>query len=392
MLKRVLSSFFIIITAQAAEFRNSREYVGGKNFSRYGAVSQNKEESREPQFSQELQLPIVYSKHYNISFGLVIDHLISKLHPFDLKKYQKVHAHVTDTLGIDPRQIHEPKKVTDTDLCMVHTKEYLKSLEDGGTVAHAAEVSLLRLMPNSMRQKYILDPMRYATQGTVDAALLALKHGWAVNIGGGYHHAKREKASGFCIFADIPLAVLKVREQYPDMHVLIVDLDAHQGNGHEDFFKEDFGKPERKVYIFDMYHAEIFPAFGKNVDGTAQFIDYAIPLSFVTDTRSYISLLTTGFHQFIEALISKDKKPGLIIYNAGTDIWEEDAVGGLRVTKEGIIERDRVVFQEAQDRNIPIAMVTSGGYTLESANIIAKSLEQILTMKNIPFTQKRQQQ
>jgi histone deacetylase 11 len=73
------------------------------------------------------------------------------------------------------------------------------------------------------------------TGGTIVACQLALVHGWAVNLGGGFHHACATSGSGFCAIADITIAIKLLLRDHRERvkKVLIVDLDAHQGNGHE---------------------------------------------------------------------------------------------------------------------------------------------------------------
>ena len=93
--------------------------------------------------------------------------------------------------------------------------------------------------------------MRLATGGTVQAMHLALEHGWAINVGAGYHHAKA--GNGNCALADIPLAVLQAFDAGIE-RVLIVDLDAHRGNGHEAILAKD-----DRVFIFDIYNGWAYP-------------------------------------------------------------------------------------------------------------------------------------
>ena len=69
--------------------------------------------------------------------------------------------------------------------------------------------------------------------------------------------------------------------------------------------------------------------------------------------------------------------PDFVLYNAGTDVLEGDSLGALSITAQGVIARDELVFREVGPR--PICMVTSGGYTRQSARVIADS---ILNLKN----------
>lgn len=74
----------------------------------------------------------------------------------------------------------------------------------------------------------------------------------------------------------------------------------------------------------------------------------------------------------------RSAKPDLIIYNAGTDVYEGDSLGRMKLSREGIIERDFFVFSQAIKQEIPILMVLSGGYSKASAEIVADSIENII--------------
>src|SRR5438128_8005001 len=100
--------------------------------------------------------------------------------------------------------------------------------------------------------------------------------------------------------------------------------------------------------------------------------DYPVNMHSANDT-TYQSLLTKNLPYAIEKT-----KPELIIYNAGSDIYEKDPLGHMNVTKQGIITRDVYVFGLAKQNKIPIVMTLSGGYTSESAEIIGESIENII--------------
>jgi histone deacetylase 11 len=211
--------------------------------------------------------------------------------------------------------------------------------------------------------------MRLATGGTILGVHLALRYGWAINLSGGYHHAKSGEGEGFCVFADVPIALKIIWKEKPELKVLIVDLDAHQGNGNSSILAK-----EPCVSILDMFNASIFPH-----DLEAEkFVKYRIALKNRTNTLGYLDSLRKWLPIAIE-----NEQPNLIIYNAGTDIYPADPLGSLSVSEEGIIERDNYVFDEAMERNIPILMVLSGGYHKNSGRIIAKSIEAFLISHKI---------
>lgn len=316
--------------------------------------------------------PFVYDDGYNIGlFGF------EKLHSFDTKKYAKVYQSLLE-LGIQKDQFYKPGIVTDKELESVHTQEYLASLGSSTNVLKIAELlpgswlakGACACIPNWLLQKKLLNPMRRATAGTALAAELALetKKNF-VNIGGGYHHAKRDSGGGFCYFADIPYAVNCLWKKNPDLKVMVIDLDAHQGNGHEDIFKDD-----KRISIFDIYGGDNYP---RDVS-VKRYITYDYPVWFGIEDSAYLDLIEKNLGNALER-----SKPDLIIYNAGTDPFKNDPLGKMSISKNGLVMRDELVFKFAQERHIPVCMVTSGGYSNASAEIISDSLKNLIQKKYI---------
>lgn len=69
---------------------------------------------------------------------------------------------------------------------------------------------------------------RYQVGGSVLAGTLAVKHGWAINIGGGFHHCSKGQGGGFCPYADITILIHRLFEECNLQNAMIIDLDAHQ--------------------------------------------------------------------------------------------------------------------------------------------------------------------
>jgi len=204
--------------------------------------------------------------------------------------------------------------------------------------------------------------MLSAVGGSLLATELALEKGWGINLGGGYHHASGGSGGGFCVYADISIIVHKMRKTKPNVkRVMIVDLDAHQGNGHEtDFLHDD------DVFIMDMYSSPNYPG-----DVLARgAIKQEVRLPHRTTDAEYLPLLQESFLMAIE----KFPKPDLLIYNAGTDCLVGDPLGRLSISEQGIITRDEFMFRQCFERQIPIVMVLSGGYQQNNAEVIARSI------------------
>lgn len=302
------------------------------------------------------QLPIIYRKEYNVHFvGL------EKLHPFDARKWGHIFKFLKNASLVNDDTIVKPNEAQQDDLLLVHTIRYLKSLKWSWRVAMIAEIPPLALVPNCMVQSSYLRPMRYQAGGSVLAGKLALERGWAINIGGGFHHCSRDRGGGFCPYADITLLIHFLFQHDKRVKLaMIVDLDAHQGNGHErDFINH------KNVYIMDVYNAGIYPRDKRAKQG----IRRSVALSHLTEDSDYLYLIEKNLEEALSEF-----HPDILVYNAGTDILRGDRLGLLAISPQGIIRRDELVFMKARERRIPIAMVTSGGYLKETARIIADSI------------------
>ena len=141
--------------------------------------------------------------------------------------------------------------------------------------------------------------MRLAVGGTIEAIHLAMKYGWAINLAGGYHHAKPSGGEGGCFYADVPLAIRSIRKQFPDLKVLIVDLDAHQGNGNAAYAKDD-----KNLFIYDMYNKNEYPVYDQRLEDNPlydgkqalKYVKFNCPLD-----GGYLG--TTAFSKYIKLSI-----------------------------------------------------------------------------------------
>ncbi|KAK3156380.1 hypothetical protein QOZ80_2AG0106560 [Eleusine coracana subsp. coracana] len=260
--------------------------------------------------------PVVYSPDYDITF-----HGFEKQHPFDSSKWGRVCNFLVETGLLQKDRMVEPLEASEEDLLVVHSESYLNSLKSSEKVARIVEVPAVALLPISLVQQKLLYPFRKQVGGSVLSVKLALER------------------DGLSMLVE---DFTTVRQRKGDMcRVMIIDLDADQGNGHE----KDFGSDER-VYILDMYNSEIYPFD----------IDQKVELDNDTKTEDYLENLDKAL-KVAEARF----QPQLILYNAGTDILFGDSLGKLKVSPEGVVIRDEKVFKFAKDQNVPLLMLTSCG-------------------------------
>ena len=310
---------------------------------------------------------LVYSPGYNVRIpGL------SWLHPFDGSKYGHAWSTLQKKFGaeLEALLIIPDGEVSLEDLLVVHTRDYIDSLRHSTVVARALEIATARLLPSLLLDRSILRPMRLATQGTIQAVDRALEGCAVFNLGGGYHHAFADHGEGFCIYADAAIAVTRARKSGrlgAGADVLMIDLDAHRGNGIEHIFRND-----PHVHFFDMYNFQIYPGYSDTED------EYLIPVPAGSSGAFYLNRLKKELPAFLASVTN----PKLVIYNAGTDILAGDPLGGLNVTEEEVRQRDRYVLAELTRAEIPVVMLTSGGYTKRSAGLIADAASFLINSGN----------
>ncbi len=301
-------------------------------------------------------VPLVYSPAYNITaFGL------ERLYPFDGCKYRRIHDWLVRQGLRRPGNFVVPPALTRDDLLAVHTPEFLASLRRRDVLGRAFEIPIVRRLPAWLVDWRVLRPMRRATAGTVLACRLALERGVAINLGGGYHHASGRRAGGFCVYADVPLALALLRREGKLGPALVVDTDAHQGDGTADAVRD-----WSDVRLLDFFEESIFP-FPKVPEALA------VPLPPWTRGPAYLDELRDRLPPAL-----REPRPSLLVYNAGSDVLDGDPLTSLSLTPADLAERDLFVVTEARTAGVPVAMVLSGGYGPDSWQAHARSIEGIL--------------
>lgn len=312
---------------------------------------------------------LIYSNNYRFGFLDIFKEQMKSLfrnYPLDLWKFEKIKSHLHDHIANIPLN-----PISDDALSEFHTQEYLRSIrDDKSTIESIAAFAIPDFITVSQANELLVDSARSMVAGTVHASELAFKTGWAINIGGGFHHARSEHGGGFCFFNDYAIATYHLRKTHPDLKILYIDLDAHFGDG-----VLSFAKSTKNFYILDLYNT--FTDF--ELDCTIKQDDQKrftlIGLKTYAQDKIYIKLLKEHLPAVIEAV-----HPDIIFYNGGSDVLRGDPLGHLSISPEGMLERDLFVFGEAKTRSIPIMMCLSGGYGKENYFHVCKSIEAIIGM------------
>jgi acetoin utilization deacetylase AcuC-like enzyme len=224
---------------------------------------------------------------------------------------------------------------------LVHTPEWVGKLRNG-TISYQ---EILRLEIPYSRQ--MVEAFWLAAGGTTLAARYALESRIGFNLGGGFHHAFPAHGEGFCAINDIAIAIRCLQRDGAIKRAMVADCDVHHGNGTAAIFAEDPSVFTLSIHQFKNYPSEKPPS---KLD---------IHLSDGTNDAEYLQRLGNGYRAALSMF-----KPELIVYVAGADPYCQDQLGGLSLSFEGLMERDRLILWTAMTQKIPVAIVLAGGYAV----------------------------
>lgn len=272
----------------------------------------------------------VYSKKYEVEMDG---------HPWQVNKYRDLQKLVLSNGLARKEDMILVEEASDEDIALVHTPEYIEKLQLGFLTAHELMRTELPFSPELVHLFWA------AAEGTSVACREALKHGAAFHLGGGFHHAFADAGTGFCLVNDIAVGLRKTKKEKLWNRAMVVDLDVHQGDGTAKIFEND-----PTVFTFSMHQENNFP-YPKQ----AGSLD--VSLKDGMKDAEYLAELEKHLPKILEA-----HKPELIVYVAGADGFENDLLGGLKLSIQGLKSRDEAVFREAGKRSIPVAVTLAGGY------------------------------
>jgi acetoin utilization deacetylase AcuC-like enzyme len=277
-----------------------------------------------------LPFRLVYHEQYDLHLG---DHV------FPSRKYKWLRDRLVRTRFASECDFVAPKPAPLEDLLLVHDADWIIKLKNG-TLTYQ---DILRLEIPYSRQ--MADASWLAAGGTTLAARLALQSGLGFNLGGGFHHAFPDHGEGFCAVNDIAVAIRRVQRDGAIRRAMVVDCDVHHGNGTAAIFAGDDSVFTLSIHQFNNYPSEKPPS---SLD---------IHLADGVGDSEYIHRLENGYRAALATF-----KPELIVYVAGADPYCEDQLGGLCLTFDGLMERDRLVLWTARQKEVPVAIVLAGGY------------------------------
>jgi acetoin utilization deacetylase AcuC-like enzyme len=260
-------------------------------------------------------------------------------HRFPIEKYALLRESVIAEGIVPPENVHEAARVSRDDLLLAHTADYIDRFTNGELANDEIRKLGLPWSPELVERSY------RSTSGTVEASRFALDAGIAMNLSGGTHHAFAGHGEGFCVFNDVAVAVRVLQRDAKISRAAIVDLDVHQGNGTHAIFADD-----SRVFTFSMHGGRNYP-FHK-VPGRLD-----VELSDRTGDDEYLTRLAD-----VLPTVLAESQPDLVIYLAGADPHEDDRLGRLALSFDGLARRDSMVIEHCREVGLPVVVVIGGGY------------------------------
>jgi acetoin utilization deacetylase AcuC-like enzyme len=282
-------------------------------------------------------------------------------HVFPIEKYGLVKERLVADGVVSERDLVEPGPVTEADMLLVHEPGYVRKLK--GNLLTPTEVLILE-MPFSPT---VFKAFELMAGGTVTASRVALEDGVGVSIGGGFHHAFPDHGEGFCILNDVGIAVERLIAGGLVARALVVDCDLHQGNGTAAIFSG-----RKDVYTFSIHQENNYPFI-------KQQSTLDIGLRDGTGGEEYNAYLLRTLPPIFGTF-----RPEFVVYLAGADPYEHDQLGALKLTKDDLRNRDRIVISLARDLNVPVCVLLAGGYASKIADTVDIHYNTIVTAKELP--------
>lgn len=298
-----------------------------------------------------LPFKLIYHPHYDLNLGP---------HVFPSQKFRLIAETLISEKIAAKEDFLQPENAADEDLLRVHTAEWVTKLKTGTLTA--SDVMKLEV-PYSPE---LVEAVWLAAGGSILAAQSALCDGFACNIGGGFHHAYPNHGEGFCAIHDVAVAIRRLQHDNSIARAIVVDTDVHHGNGTAAIFAKD-----PTVFTLSIHQENNYPAHKPPSTLDLNMDDRA-------DDAEYLDALLPAVEKSLD-----DFRPQILFYIGGADPFCEDQLGGLSLTKKGLLERDRRVFEQARTRNIPVATTLAGGYARRVEDTVCIHINTILAARDV---------
>ena len=247
---------------------------------------------------------------------------------------------------------YEAPRVSKETLALAHSVDYIDWVFN-----RSPESGLVDLDGDTMMNPYTLDAALFATGAVVKAVDLVISgeaNNAFCNIRPPGHHAKRDGASGFCIFNNVAVAAAYALAHYGLTRIAIVDFDVHHCDGTEDIFHDD-----PRVMVCSTFQHPYYP-YSSPDSGNDHIIN--VPLSAGCTGEQFREAVTEHWLPALERFA-----PEIIFISAGFDAHWEDDMGDIQLHEKDYLWVTQVLKTVAEKHaNNRIVSALEGGYALHA--------------------------
>jgi acetoin utilization deacetylase AcuC-like enzyme len=287
-------------------------------------------------------------------------------HIMPIQKFSRVADGLRDASDI---KLVRPEPVTEQDLLRVHTPEYIDAVKTGEP----------RDLAQS--QKFPWSPELYpsvclTSGGCLAAARQALKEGVSAALASGFHHACGNNGEGFCTFNGLVVAIDALAATGETRTAAVLDMDLHYGNG-----TAQLAATRPHLFALSLYGNDYWDNFcyrdvtTKHHQDGSNHVSFALPAG--CDRKTLVEIMDQALPLLAE------RKPDVLLYQAGADPYFEDPYSPLALDHEDLQARDRRVFEFTKAHGIPIAWVLAGGYTSDVSKVVRVHLNTFAAWREV---------
>ncbi len=182
-------------------------------------------------------------------------------------------------------------------------------------------------------------------EATRQACHAALQDGVAAVLAGGTHHSFQNRGEGYCVFNDVAIAIRDLQVYRRGIKVMVVDTDAHQGNGTNSILADD-----PNVFTYSIHVGKNFPSSKVKGSMDVETVRYVEGEMYL---KQLFNTLAAGLDVF---------SPDLVIWIAGADNHRNDRMGQMLLDLKDFMRRDEVILRAFMGNRIPVAILYGGGY------------------------------
>jgi acetoin utilization protein AcuC len=300
-------------------------------------------------------------------------------HPFDPVRVDMV-LDLLAELGHEVRPV-APEPAGRADILAVHEEYYVRRVEELSCGKDVPDSHAYGLgTPDTPAFRGMDEAARWHVGGTLEGARRIFEEGEkrVLQLGGGMHHARRNFASGFCVYNDLAAAIQLLARR--GLWVGYIDLDVHHGDGVQQILYED-----RRVLTISLHEEGqyLFPGTGGINElgaGLGRGLKLNVPLEPLTTGESYREVfeevVPTALHRF---------RPDVLVVQAGADAHFDDPLGDLLLTTSDFVAIFRRILEWAEELTKGRVLFTlGGGYSLPACSRIWSALTLLLLDLPVP--------